>query len=270
MSFEPIGEIHAIQDVVFTLVFSSHFTETDIGGIMQEKTKWSEFLPKEERSQVSSIVFGQPPPGGLPEIVSPLTYSRMKTDGNVGWQLRISDNQISIICSTYTRWDDVWGSAKAILINVMNAVQKMKLSHLNLQTRDVFEWKGAPEDMSAEKLFQIDGDFFPNTAKNFGQFWHLHNGYFKKETFDEIASLKNVRILDRTHIDAVNQNSRSFAIIDHSLRSDLSAPVLVSTIVNMTEGDYLNVIFTKMHETNKSTVTGLLVEDMQKRIGINA
>lgn len=275
MTFEPIGENHAIQDVGFTLIFDTNFTETDMGRISQAGSAWAEFLPKEERTQIFGFSIGKPVDSmgmPLPPPVAPIMFSRINIDGNLGWQLMFSDNQISIRCAVYTRWNDVWGSAKTILLNAISAISEegRNLKNLNLQTRDVFEWKGNIDELSPEMLFKIDGEFFPQTARNFGKNWHLHNGYFENKTFGGIESLKNISTLNRTHIDSVTQRDRQLVIIDHVLRADLDDALPTTTIASEADNDYLNVIFTEMHSMNKRTIAGLINDSMQERISLNA
>lgn len=271
MAFEPIGERHAIQNVTFTLVFDEEFTETDIGRISQGASSWNSFLPKQERAQFIQMVFGEQPAGAPPPPPPPvgIQYSRMNADGTNGWQLSFNQNQISVHCSTYTRWETVWGSAKSVLQDALKIIsnESRNLLHLNLQIIDVFEWNANPADMSANQLFQTDGDFFPKTVDDFGPYWHLHNGYFQKGDFDTDGPLSDARTLNRVHIDTNNQNGRSSIIINHALRTDISIPTLV--VSETSETDYLDVVFSKLHSLNKQALVGLLTKDMQARIQLN-
>lgn len=272
MEFEPIGERHAIQNVIFTLVFDEPFTELDIGRISQGSlTTWRPFLPKEERPQIFQMSFGEPPTGTkTPPPPASINYSRMNPNGNMGWQLSFDQNQVSVVCSSYTRWDSVWGTAKSLLQDALTVVanDKRKLTHLSLQISDSFVWKGNPADMSADKLFKTDGDFFPKTVSNFGPFWHLHNGYFQQIDFENGEPLNNTRTLNRIHIDSVNQNDRSFVGVNHTLRTDITLPSLV--VAKAADMDYLEVVFSKLHTMNKDALAGLLTDDMQGKISLNA
>jgi len=268
--FEPIGERHAIQNVTFTLMFDEAFTETDIGRISQGASSWISFLPKEERAQFVQMVFGEPPTGVTPPPPPVgIRYSRMNPDGTNDWLLSFNENQVSIQCFTYTRWDTVWGSAKSVLHDALKVISNgnRNLLHMNLQIIDVFEWTGNPADMSADKLFQTNGDFFPRTVDDFGSYWHLHNGYFQEIKFLSKGPLSKARTLNRIHVDAHTQNDRNLVIIDHALRTD--TPLPTSAVADISETDYLDVVFSKLHTLNKLALAGLLTDEIQARIHLN-
>ena len=121
--------------------------------------------------------------------------------------------------------------------------------------------------MSADKLFQTEGDFFPRTVVDFGPYWHLHNGYFQKINFSSSGPLSNAKTLNRIHIDANTQNDRNLVAINHTLRTDSTLPTL--EVSESTETDYLDVVFSKLHSLNKEALAGLLTDEIQARIHLN-
>ncbi|MDZ4306780.1 hypothetical protein, partial [Allopontixanthobacter sp.] len=91
MPFKPIGERHAIEEVVFMVGFTRKFSAQEIDHVVERHDLWKSDLPKLMRPQMLQFSFGFDPAQEVepsPPII-PAAFQSFKRDGSVDWQLKI-------------------------------------------------------------------------------------------------------------------------------------------------------------------------------------
>lgn len=263
MPFKPIGEQHAIEEVVFILGFTRPFTVAEIEQVVASHSSWRSELPKVMRAQMINFVFGEENALAPPPTPAPVVFQSFKRDGNVEWQLKVEGNAISVNCLNYSRWEAISRQALSFIERALRVLadEKNRLQNVTLQYLDTFVWAG-DGPYSAEELFNRESGFYPDNFKPEGSLWHLHRGEF--EYFETEHPPK--RILDRIHLDAVEENGLSKVRIDTTMRADFRGGIegrLDS--VHKVSSEALALL----HKRNKIELAKLISEGMQNAISLN-
>lgn len=265
MPFKPIGERHAIEEVVFLIAFSRAFSAIEIGRVVEKHELWKSELPKLTRPQIIQLAFGpeNEPDVGPPPPVAPAAFQSFKRDGSIDWQFKVEDNLLSVNCLTYSRWDAVSRQARSLLDKVLPIVldQSNRASSVGLQYIDTFLWGGDLEAYKADELFNKKSGFFPEKFRPVGPYWHFHQG-----EYDYLDQTPPKRILERVHLDAVMADNIPNVRIDTMLRSDFAGGA------DATAKTFKNEIFEEfeaLHVRNKAVLATVISEELQDQISLN-
>jgi uncharacterized protein (TIGR04255 family) len=263
MPFKPIGERHAIQEVVFIVGFVRNFTPDELEHIVAKHSLWKSDLPKLERMNLIQIAFGDIPPDRAPPVAGPAVFKSFKRDGSVDWQLQVRDSWIAVNCLSYSRWDAVSRQAKSLLEKVLGLVidESNLLSHISLQYIDTFVWDGGAEEYDIDLLVNRSSGFYADGFQPASRSWHYHQGEFE---FPDAEPTH--RILKRIHLDATEDEAGAKVKIDTVLRTDFTNGVLptldgVRGLVDRTLND--------LHSKNKAILATLINQDSQDKIALN-
>lgn len=263
MPFKPIGERHAIQEVVFIVGFARNFTPDEVERVVAHHSLWKSDLPKLERLNVIQIAFGNEPPDQAPPLAGPAVFKSFKRDGSLDWQLQVRDSWLAVNCLSYSRWDAVSRQAKSLLEKVMGLVidESNLLSHISLQYIDTFVWNGDAQEYDIDLLVNRSSGFYADGFRPASKSWHYHQGEFE---FPDVEPTH--RILKRIHLDATEDETGAKIKIDTVLRTDFKNGVLptiegVRGLVDQT--------FNKLHAKNKTILATLINQDAQDKISLN-
>jgi len=264
MSFRPIGERHAIQEVVFILGFARDFSPEELNRVIEHHSLWKSDLPKLERMNVPQIALGDQPPDHAPQpLAEPAIFKSFKRDGSVDWQLQVRDSWLAVNCLSYSRWDAVSRQAKSLLEKVLGLVidESNLLSHISLQYIDTFVWDGDAQEYDIDLLVNRNSGFYADCFRPASKSWHYHQGEFE---FPEGEPTH--RILKRIHLDATEDEAGAKVKIDTVLRTDFKNGVLptiegVRGLVDRT--------FNDLHAKNKIILATLINQDAQDKISLN-
>jgi uncharacterized protein (TIGR04255 family) len=264
MPFKPIGERHAIQEVVFIVGFSRDFTPNELERVVANHSLWKSDLPKLERMNVIQIAFGdQPPDQAPPPVAGPAVFKSFKRDGSVDWQLQVRDSWVAVNCLSYSRWDAVSRQAKSLLEKVLEFVidESNLLSHISLQYIDTFVWDGDAQEYDIDLLVNRSSGFYADGFRPASKSWHYHQGEFE---FPDAEPTH--RILKRIHLDATEDKAGAKVKIDTLLRTDFENGVFptidgIRGLVDQTLSD--------LHAKNKIILATLINQDTQDKISLN-
>lgn len=140
------------------------------------------------------------------KFVNGLMFSEFQNDGTAKWSLSIKDNQLIVKCGKYTRWVDVWGTAKDFILFILNQLGKLeeiKWEAAGLEYVDEFEVIGEENDW-VNQLFSESNDYLPKNIYNLNhQLWHCNQGWFSN--IDDISqNLNNVDVSKLQKADSGN------------------------------------------------------------------
>lgn len=260
MPFNPIGDRHAIQEVVFIVGFARDFTPEEVEGVVARHSLWKSDLPKLERMNVIQIAFGDKPPDDGPRVAGPAVFKSFKRDGSVDWQLQVRDSWIAVNCLSYSRWEAVSRQAKSLLEKVLGLVidESNLLSHISLQYIDTFVWDGDDQEYDIDLLVNRSSGFYADGFRPASRSWHYHQGEFE---FPEGEPTH--RILKRIHLDATEDEARAKVKIDTVLRTDFKNGVLptVDSVRSLVDRTLEN-----LHTKNKAILATLINQEAQDKI----
>lgn len=266
MPFKPIGERHAIEEVVFMVGFSRSFGADEIARVVEHHHLWKADLPKLFRPPMLHVSFAEmedqataPPPPIVPAI-----FQSFKRDGSIDWQLKIENSFIAVNCLSYSRWDAVSRQAKILLEKVLGLIldENNRLQNVTLQYIDTFVWDGDISDYRVDGLLNRKSGFFPDSFDPEGPLWHFHVGEF--EYFEDQATPK--RILDRTHLDATEASGNARVRIDTTLRTEFrgGADAMLDSA-----REVLQETLNSMHSRNKLLLAKLICGELQDQIALH-
>ena len=168
MAFSPIGERHAIAEVVFAVQISPAITQGDRDSLKAAHARWK-FLPRMDEPTTLAVGMWSPGEQPSPPPVPPLDFSRHKSDGTLDWRLRIQDGNIVVNCLTYTRWPHVWNQARTLFAAVSEVLPRTTMvESVSLQYINIFAWNGAPEDHDARGLLDERSSRVPASVLRHG------------------------------------------------------------------------------------------------------
>jgi uncharacterized protein (TIGR04255 family) len=269
MGFRPLGERHAIQEVVFILNFARPIDASEMGRFFESHDLWKAELPKSVRPNVFQVflgpegVNGAPPPPPPPATIAPVIFQSFRRDGALEWQMQANQNWLAVNCLSYSRWDAVSKQALNLLDSGVKSFQSESLPvvSVTLQYIDTFVWEGSLSDYDSKGLLNPKSKMLPREFNPDGPAWHFHSGAFDlSETKDSRR-----RLMRRIHIDSQVEGPTSVSRLDISLTSDFLDDVgRLKSIAS----EEITSEMEWLHEENKKLLSGIISEDMQKRIAL--
>lgn len=287
MPFKPIHGDHAILEVVFQVTLDRPFLRPEIQALAAEHAMLAEELPSarvvEQFQPVVDATGGEvfvslPQVGQAPTATPILEFSAFRRDGNIEWRLQCAGPFVTVNCTTYTRWERVWGRACHYLSFALSktGAEPRKVQHLLLQYIDLFTWRGARDGYRASELLDLASPLFPASLEGRGPIWHLHQGWFSDPSTTPGASARSPagRVLERFHLDSVEgmvagqSESNPSVRIDNLIRYDLTTPVEVQGLFS---GNGVGLTcFEVMHQLNKQRLREALSRAAAEEIGLGA
>lgn len=274
MPYRPIYDRHAIHEVVFALIVKREFEPQEVKAVIEAHDLWREELPKVAPTTGHKVVVSNAP---LPPDMKPyeevgivgVRFDALKRDGSLDWRLKLENNWIAVNCLSYTRWNDIWTTAKLLLDQVSEIVINPKLPVIGaaLQYVDEFVWEGDIKDYTTTDLLRENSNLVPASIRNKGPLWHLYQGWFQSEELPLPG-----RRLQKVHIDAIEKEGRYVARIDTLLRHDFSNELPSYTAVFPANGKAATIdpVFSEMHDESKRLLASFITNEMVERIDLNA
>ena len=267
MAFSPIGERHAIAEVVFAVQISPAITQGERDNLKGARERWK-FLPRMVEPAMLAVGMSSPGEHPLPPPVLPLDFVRHKSDGNLDWRLHIQDRNIAVNCLTYTRWPHIWNQARTLFAAVSEVLPQATLvESVSLQYINIFAWNGATEDYDSRALLDERSSCVPASILDRGPHWHLHEGWFSPVTDGPSG-----RVLDRMHIDGIDDETGRHVVKLESLhRLDFEPsriPHLGEALSTATKA--IDTGFELLHGRAKRSLGDYLNPDVQGAINLHA
>ena len=268
MGFRPLGDRHAIQEVVFILNFARPIDASEMDRFFESHELWKAELPKSVRPNVFQVFLGPEgangaPPPPPPATIAPAIFQSFRRDGALEWQMQANQNWLAVNCLFYSRWDAVSKQALNLLDRGLQSLQSEGLSvvSVTLQYIDTFVWEGSLLDYDSKGLLNPNSRMLPKEFNPDGPAWHFHSGAF------DLSETKNSRrrLMRRIHIDSQVEGATSVSRLDISLTSDFLdgvgglKPIAFDEITSEMEW---------LHEENKKLLSEIISEDMQHRIAL--
>jgi len=174
---------NAIEKVAFVFVLSTSTNDVIIKKLITNYQNTPEMIAKLPRCQPQNMISFQI---GVTLEQSQHTHSPMMNgvvfdtllpDGRQKWFVNLSNNFLTIGCSAYTRWDEVWTTVKEYLSFFLPVLEGNSIQEIGIEYIDEFKISDASKDWKKE-LFRENNDFIPNHIWAKDDFWHIHQGYF--------------------------------------------------------------------------------------------
>ncbi len=257
----PYNEKNAIKSAAFALEFDKEFDENILNAIKKlylKETQFQEEFPKEESIQTVKMRMGT----NIQEIstlqLGGLSYTKSSAD-SFEWRLLIQGNIVSITCSAYTRWDEVWGFSKRYFEKILPLLKDNKLTKIILEYLDEFNINNLSENKWLGELFKDTSPYMPQFVYEMKEPWHTHNGFISKRDNRQTINLVNMNFL-------LNNVGSATLLMQTQHASSLFAPLTLNTEKN--EIDTIETTMKVSHEFNKEMLREHLSQTMLDQIGL--
>lgn len=258
----PVGKTNAIEAAAFIVGFTQPLGEGYLRGFEAATESLESELPgKQETKAVSE--------GTSQEVL--LESTRFITDAKGGmlWRLHASGNSITVHCTEYTTFNEVWAKVNRLLNTALQPLDSaLEVLEVGLQIVDKFHY---PAGMSAEsyncvEVFREGSEFLTAKALKSGPLWHVFQGWFEPR---EGGGRRLLNQLQLSSTELVGQ--RMFAtVIDH--RATLKRGPDSWTLGNLRDDSNTDAnlvsIFNRLHIENNSIARGLLNDNKLQQIGL--
>lgn len=266
MAFEPKSGGHAIVEAVFGLRFSQPFSPDLLEKVVSSHDEWRERFPRISRGVGFQFQVGQDAGfAPIPLAQGSVAFDRLKPDGGFEWRLRFEGDRLFVNCLAYSRWNEVWGIVSQHLFRAgwLATEGGNPVAGVLLQYIDIFEWNGPLEEYDVAQLLK-KGTAVPETILNKGPFWHLHQGWFRRE-----PRVPRAQLLERLHLDAVEDERRKpFVRMDSYLEAQLQEPIALVN-GNDEKNPQLTHLFDVLHDLDKELLDSVLNKKAAKRIKLD-
>lgn len=260
----PYAGDNAIQNAVFALEWSNELSPRkmlEIQGSLGSMSKALGFT-KSQIQNLLTINLSDAPSvvsGGAGEIGG-IVFERSNALGNPVRTLNISRPQCLGIAHEYSRWNNVWKEIRTYFEAVVELID-VPINAIGLQYTDLFTWKGAPEDLMLNEVFNQGSLYIPPHAFSLTTLWHSHHGYFVDNPDNPYRLLNNVNlnVLD-------NGGVKSIQIVT-SHKAILREPCWYKKDENHLM-DLIDNTQSQLHAANKDILKDLLTEQVRQKIGL--
>jgi len=269
LPFAPIGERHAIREVVFVVQVSPAISHADRASLKSAHAQWQAHLPRLDEPPTVAFHLSSSAEEPPPPPIRPLGFFRYKADGNVDWRLLIEAESLTVNCLAYTRWQHIWTHARALFAEVSDVLPETTgIASVTLQYVNVFSWNGPTDDYDSRLLLDGQSPCVPPSVFGHGPLWHLHQGWFRP-----VDDPPGGRILDRMHIDAVPDQHGGYLVkFENLLRFDFGGDSADRPLkaAFSTAPTLLDSPFERLHALAKESLGRYLTSDVQRTIDLHA
>jgi len=265
----PCEKAHAIKSVSFAVELNKPLGADAFLEISSLHPKLKDRLPRKIESTAITVDLdvsrGMRSRTSSPEL-NGLVFDRLKPDGTPEWKLDVGAPHVAVFCAKYTRWADVWASAREIFAVVLPIILKFRyIKAVGLQYIDEFTWAGDRAEFRSGYLFREGTEYLPNNVFALNGLWHNHHGFFSNPTGSpqhRLLTNLNVSVSDREDARVISKSAVHRALLD-DLMTDVDHPLGEGG----NEGP-IDALLDEMHRLNKSALCGLLVYPILRRINL--
>jgi uncharacterized protein (TIGR04255 family) len=272
--FEPINSDHAVEAVTFSLALDRPLSPKAVASARSNHARWRSDLPAISVPQSFVVKVEDGVPRTQSKVADGIEFLYLRPDGSPAWVLRFIGNELTVECSRYTRWQQVWGFARRHLemacdvIAVDNRQYRVRACIFSVLDR----FRATNDAYDLKQLFKASS-LIHHAAFSHGSLWHGHYGWFDQRP--------NARVLNTLNLDARREPFGSpelrtveqglCVLISHSQQSLLTNPLVVTPADAEGSKAFWDVVgeeMEEMHSHNKLILTELLTDEMVERIGL--
>jgi len=216
------------------------------------------------------IDFGKPAPNWLsrlqPSLIEELTFelTSFSNDGKLEWAGSFGENRVLVSCRKYTKWEEVWSSAKARLYALLDCIDPYKpVRSVDYSVTDTFSAKKDDEILNSPKLFKKNNFIAKHILNICDPRWDFSQGWFENDT-------DNNQLLIRVDGQSAIHNNLVIASISNLHSQRFGKGIGVGELTKTEDGEKSKAdwIFEDLHDKNKDLIRDLLTKDLLERMGL--
>jgi len=253
---------NAIEKVAFIFVLSAQINDIVIKNVITNYQNTPDMIAKLPRCQPQNMISFQF--GGMIEqpqhIHSPMMngviFDTLLPDGRQEWFVNLANNFLTIGCSAYTRWDDVWAKVKEYIEFFMPALEGNNIQEIGIEYIDEFGISDTSKNWKKE-LFREGNDFIPNHIWAKDDFWHIHQGYFLNHEH---------KILNNINMNYFLDEQMRYKVIIQTHHKTTCSDLITITNNTLDVMNLIEPIIEQNHLLNKKVMCNLLSSEICKTI----
>ena len=261
-SLFPHAGNHSIQNAVMAIEWGGELSIEQLEKLRASAKAILADCPREEQQQsirVNIAPVQNPMTAPAPEVTG-YTFSRFSPNGDIEKQIQINRVNCLIIVSDYRRWHDlITEVSKLLSVIFCTADASVSVSAVGLQYSDRFVWKGQPEELKLQEVFQANSPFIAPHSLECSAAWHSHHGYFIVRESPVLH-----RRLDNMNVNVNDESEGRVIQILTSHRALLEEHIVANQAL-----DAVLSLQDDIHKVNKSIFRQLLSDELLKKINLS-
>lgn len=267
---KPLNENNAIESATFVVVFARGLAKPSFNKLTQALASLAGELPGVGPDEVDIATGAMPKLPGIRIKTMQTSRFTAKKDGTPAWLVQATGNVVQVQCHEYTKFKDVWATARRYLQCALSAIdEQIPVAEIGFQVIDKFTHPdgGNWADYEMTELFDSESVYLTPKSRNSGVLWHVYQGWF--DQFDGNHVLHQLNLSNTV----VNATQALHTFIDH--RGALRAPSedtlleLKPFVELQADGSFkLDALFKELHAQNRAVIEDLLTPEKLKLIGI--
>lgn len=279
-AFEPINDAHAIIEIAIYIQVAPAFSKRDIDRLLSLEHELKNDLPKTQQVLRMEGTFGRLEDSlinNVDERIVGIEMQNILPDGKMGWQLKTTDEVISVNCLDYSRWQEVLEKTSRYLRKSFERLENSEaiIHSLGLKYVDGFLFAGDIDRYTADGLFRQDSGHLTQRSFASDTRWHCHTGWY-----DPVPD-EGFECLNQLNIDAGFRNlsgeRKHLTTVDHNVVMRIPPSEIekqaIGTFVSLGKPEKngelrLNNLLQILHKKNKEVLSKLLVPTMSQAINL--
>jgi len=253
---------NAIEKVAFIFVLSAQINDIVIKNVITNYQNTPDMIAKLPRCQPQNMISFQigPMAEQQPHMQSPMMngviFDTLLPDGRQKWFVNLSNNFLTIGCSAYTRWPEIWATAKEYIDFFMPVLEGNSIQEIGIEYIDEFGISDISQDWKKE-LFREGNNFIPNHIWSRDDFWHIHQGYFLNHEH---------KILNNINMNYFLDEKMSPKVVIQTHHKTTCSDLIPITNDTSDVISAIEPIIEQNHLLNKEVMCNLLSSEICKRI----
>lgn len=255
---------HAIEVANFVVNLGLAIDHADVRRFDERVETLRTLFPAINSPEMFHIAFGGPVPGNAkppaPVPVKELTF--FSNDGRPEWVGSFGENRVVVSCRKYTKWEEVWPSAKARLDALLGCIDEYKPVHsVDYSVTDTFSSAKSDAALISPNIFKENDFIAKHILGSVDPRWDFSQGWFDNpDDRDQIL----VRVDGRSGV----QNDLVVASIGNLHSQRFGTGIGVGELLSSENGgaSKADQIFDSFHDKNKELLKSLLVDQLLVRM----
>lgn len=256
------AEAHAIEVANFVVNLGLPIDHADIRRFDKKVEALKDLFPAISSPEVLQIDFGDPTRNPLPPPAPAKELALFSNDGKKEWVGAFGGAQVLVSCRKYTRWEEIWPSAKDRLDILLGCIDPYKPVHsVDYSVTDTFSAKKAADVLAPPDIFRKNGFIAKRILTARDPRWDFNQGWFDNpEDRDQIL----IRVDGRSGI----QNDLVVASIGNLHSQRFGSGIDIGGLRAAGKDGSLRAdrIFDDFHGKNKDLMRSLLVDELLVRM----
>ena len=251
--------------------FAGPFSQQAFEAIGKLHSSFRKRLPRRNIQQMLMMQIG--PPGPMPVQIpqqAGIVFDRLKGDGSPEASLSVVMNMVTYMTTIYTRWDEVWREAVAVIEPIASVLAaEHPVSGLTVEYTDRFLMPGRDTASRPVRRLLASNPFIADNIFNCEGLWHCNHGFFRNlDTLPGCRLLENVNFgLSETEVDDVGPSLSLDIGINQKVMFNEPRKLEPGAIFIAGDGLVgLEGVVSTVHLRNKQILSTLLLPSVRSRI----